>query len=128
MRDSRIYLHAIDQSQRIKQQQCIIILVKEGLQSVLRIASAHNVTRSLFKINLYAARGPRNQTGSFYTDCQRNVTTQTQVSLLFIALYSIITADYMYRQLSELEQRSWCAKQSLAKTDSEAKIQRFYLL
>ena len=26
----------------------------------------------------------------------------------------------MYRQLSELEQRSWCAKQSLAKTDSEA--------
>ena len=24
MRDSRIYLHAIDQSQRIKQQQCII--------------------------------------------------------------------------------------------------------
>ena len=41
---------------------------------------APNVTRSLFKINLYAARGPRNQTGSFYTDCQRNVTTQTHVS------------------------------------------------
>ena len=39
------------------------------------------VTRSLFKINLYAARGPRNQTGSFYTDCQRNATTQTHVSL-----------------------------------------------
>ena len=39
------------------------------------------VTRSLFKINLYAARGPRNQTGSFYTDCQRNVTTQIHVSL-----------------------------------------------
>ena len=86
------------------------------------------VTRSLFKINLYAARGPSNQTGSFYIDYQRNVTTQTHVSLLFIKLYSIITAHYTHRQPSELEQRSWCAKQSLAKTDSNAKIQRFFYL
>ena len=79
-----------------------------------RLLFHHSVTRSLFKINLYAARGPRNQTGSFYTDFQRNVTTQTHVSLQFITLYSIITAHCTHRQLSELEQRSWCAKQSLA--------------
>ena len=39
------------------------------------------------------------------------------------SLAVIITAHYTYRELSELEQRSWCTKQSPAKTDSNARIQ-----
>ena len=44
----------------------------------LYLLSVHFVTSSLLKINLCAARWLRNQTRSFYTDCQRNVTTQNQ--------------------------------------------------
>ena len=78
---------------------------------------APNVTKSLLKINLYAVRGPCNQTGCFYTNCQCSVTTQTHVSFYFIPLY--LTTHYMYKEFSKLEQRSWCTKQSLAKTDSK---------
>ena len=42
------------------------------------------VTGSLFKINLYAARGPCNETGSFYTNCQRNATT---LNIRFFIVY-----------------------------------------
>ena len=65
----------------------------------LKIIIGH-VTRSLFKIILYAAQGRCNQTGSFYSDCQQNATKQTYVSLL------IIPACDKYR---ELEQRTYCA-------------------
>ena len=56
---------------------------------------------SRIKINVYAARGPRNQTGSFYSVCQSNVTTQTHVSFQFITLYLIVTAQYKYRKLEQ---------------------------
>ena len=60
----------------------IELLVNQvGYSSLATLKKYCIVTRSLFKINLHAARGPRNQTRSFYTDCQRNVTTQTHVSL-----------------------------------------------
>ena len=48
------------------------------------------------KISLYAARGPRNQTESFY--CQRNAATRT---IFFIVCQTTFTAHYTYRKLSE---------------------------
>ena len=87
------------------------------------------VTRSWLRVNLYAARGPRNQTGSFYTDCQRNVTTQTHVSLVYPTLLNHNSTLVITRTGSWVswKQRSWCTKKSLAKTDSNTETQRFYL-
>ena len=54
-----------------------------------------------------------------------------RVSFYFISLYLIITTHCTYMQGVEwvgTKNWSWCSKQSLAKTDSNTKIQRFYLL
>ena len=45
---------------------------------------------SLFKINLYAARGPRHQAGSFYTDCQltQRYDTNTRFFIVYHTLFN----------------------------------------